>query len=125
MKTKGALQSSFLECCTREEWDWMMKLPVPTNLTWEATEKLFRRWVLEIEMADGTVQFRWARMIIRPDDGRPAEHYVLLGGLNAAEWRWWAKRWSAMSGEIGSHGTLEYRKGKQPLSAAIKKVLGK
>jgi hypothetical protein len=78
----------------------------------------------EIELADGTVKFRWARLIVRPDERSPTEFFVLIGGLSAKEWRWWAQRWSAMTGEEGSIGALEYANGESRLSVALKRIVG-
>jgi hypothetical protein len=85
-----------------------MKLMVPANASVEKSERFFRQWVTDLELADGTMKFRWARIIPRESVGSPNEYLLLLGGLGSGEWRWWTERWIGISGDPDAKGELEY-----------------
>jgi len=52
----------------------------------------------EIEKHDGTPALRWVKFVPQRHILRPRKTYVLIGGLQSGEWRYWALRWAALNG---------------------------
>ena len=99
MKTeKEKVAQDFLRWCARQRWDLLFALPFPEGKTVAETFRNFRRWILEIEMAEGTLAFRWVRMVKVHKTEPLGDFYVLVGGLSSGEWWYWARRWRVLSG---------------------------
>jgi hypothetical protein len=120
--TKG-----LLKWCAGQLWDWMIVLPSSATATPTETEKHFRQWIEEIEQADGTLEFRWARITPRAGKGLSQESHVLVAGLSAGEWWWWTRRWAAINGDQEARGGYEYSARRQGdhLRSIFKQLLGK
>jgi hypothetical protein len=126
MNNKNGVKRMLFDWCLGLQWTWMMKLAVPATASVENAERHFRRWIMDIEMADGTKNFRWARVIPRVVVGPPDEYYVMVAGLSSDEWRWWIERWTSLTGDPNAQAVLEYvlPQRRDQLRKTIEKALG-
>jgi hypothetical protein len=51
----------------------------------------------EIEKHDGTDAMRWVKFVPQRQIPPVRKTYVLIGGLQSGEWRYWALRWAALN----------------------------
>jgi len=123
-----AIGSNFLNWCARQGWDWLFVLVVAATATPEEVDGNFRRWIQEIERADGTLDFCWIRLVPVDCKGSLRESYVLVGGLSSGEWWYWAKRWKAINSHADGHAGVLYsprrRRGIR-LNSALHELLSK
>lgn len=109
MGQNDEMTKSLRRWCESQQWDWILALPFPRGMTVARADRNVRVWLREIEMKDATPEFRWARIIPRPEKGPGKDSYVMVGGLESGEFMEWAWRWGAINEDAECNGGLEYR----------------
>jgi hypothetical protein len=125
MTKLGERNKSLMQCCLAWQWDWMAVLQLPAGATMTEGERWFRKWIGEIEQADGTMAFRWLKLTPKIATNAEREFHVLVGGLSSGEWWFWTKRWSAIVGDREARGGYEYsyKKEGNRLRSTIREIL--
>jgi hypothetical protein len=106
MKSKILANEGCIKFCSALQWNWMQFLPWAAGMTVAEVDKKFTQWIGEIEKADGTMGFRWARII--PRDGNVREFYAMVGGLGSGAWWVWTRRWATINGNRELRAGLIY-----------------
>src|SRR5579864_8738268 len=107
MNFNKAVNENFIKICAIVRWNWMLSLPWAAGMTVTQVGETLKAWIGEIEVADGTMDFRIA--LITPRDPAVHEFYILVGGLGTGTWWFWTRRWAVMMGDQQLRGALKYR----------------
>jgi len=109
MTAMASVSESFIKWCTRQKWNLVFALVLPETAPAEEFDQSFRLLIRELEMADGTLDFRWIRLIPSECEESLRVSYILVGGLSAGEWWFWIQRWKAMNQRYpDAHGGILY-----------------
>jgi hypothetical protein len=107
-KIKNAINSSLLDWCLDQEWDWMLTLPAPPNAAAIQLDRNFTRWISEVEEKDGGLDFRWVKVIPTQSEEPKSEFHVLVGGTGSGESSFWSRRWPVLFGATEPVGCRAY-----------------
>jgi hypothetical protein len=78
-------------------WDWYCTLTVFGLASADRGERLFSRWIRELERAEGGPRFRWIRTLETDRSYGHTTLHVLVGGLRKRE-RYWRRQWQWYGG---------------------------
>jgi|SRR5579862_6442301 len=106
MKFSKAANEYFIKMCSTLPWNWMVSLPWAVGMTVAEVGEKLKVWIGEIEVADGTMDFRFALII--PRDPTSRDFYILVGGLGSGKWWYWTRRWAALMGDRQLRAGLIY-----------------
>jgi hypothetical protein len=85
----------------RWRWDLCGTLTLTGYPSDAKADRLFARWIADVEERGGTKTFRWGRVLQRSGDRYNVHSHVLLGGMRSSARRcpskWW-KLWRRLSG---------------------------
>jgi hypothetical protein len=85
------------------EWTWDLfgSLTFPGYPSVTKAERVFSKWIGDIEKLAGTRKFRYVQVLERGADGENVHFHVLIGGLKPSARRMplkWAGRWQQIAG---------------------------
>jgi hypothetical protein len=85
-----------LNCLGSGDWDWLMELPRSDHHV-PLAKYCSGQLLYEIEKHDGTPSLRWVKFVPQRQIPPVRKTYLLIGGLQSGEWRYWALRWAALN----------------------------
>jgi hypothetical protein len=96
--TKEQLIDGYAEWLSRYKWIWFATLTFGGCPGFSRADRLFRRWITEIEAKDGTDEFRWVRVTERGAFGDNIHFHSVIGGLYNGNKFPWILRWQELAG---------------------------
>jgi len=125
VKGKTAVPNRFVQWCAKQPWDYGLRMVVPIGMAATKIEGHFRQLMLEIEEADGSLDFRWVRFVPKDPQEGLTEFYALIGGTNSGEWWYWGRRWREIVGDPEAMAGFAYdrRRRRFRLQTALKELL--
>jgi hypothetical protein len=98
--TKQELIEAYEEWFCKYHWIFFGALTFRESPSPSRADRIFKRWIAEMQQNDGTKDFRWVRVTEHGAFGDNLHFHVLIGGLtNDAEWWPWVRRWDALAGD--------------------------
>jgi hypothetical protein len=116
---------SLRQWCESQQWEFAAGLPSPPDMSASTINRNFRQWIEEMEQAQGTSEFRWARFIVRTGKEQGKESFVLIGGLKPGPWLRWMWRWGEIVGNEEFNGDLRYRSwgSRKPVASVLREMV--
>jgi hypothetical protein len=87
-------------------WDLVGTITLPGYLSDTKADRVFARWIADIQKVGGTRTFRWVRIMERSADGYNIHYHILLGGMKVKEQRFPSK-WTERLRELDGYGLLQ------------------
>jgi hypothetical protein len=116
---------SLRQWCESQQWEFAAGLPSPPDMSASTINRNFRQWIEEMEQAQGTSEFRWARFIVRTGKEQGKESFVLIGGLKPGPWLRWMWRWGEIVGNEDFNADLRYRSwgSRKPVASVLREMV--
>jgi hypothetical protein len=111
----------FLTWCVAQRWDYLLVLQKPKAATSGETDQYLQQLIQEIEVYDGTLEFRWVRFDPISKNSDNQELYLLVGGTSSGQWWYWGHRWREINGDPDALGGFGYSR--QRKSSHLRGVL--
>ncbi len=93
------LVDAYDEWISRYKWDLFGSLTFRCPPSASKADRIFHRWISEMELQDGTEDLRWVRVAERGAYGDHLHYHVLIGGLrHGSKWPW-LLRWLELAGD--------------------------
>lgn len=93
------LHETYCEWLDTYKWQWFATLTFRGAPSSSKADRLFRKWIDEVERAVGTASFCWFRVAEHGAYGDNLHFHALIGGLREPS-KWdWLFRWEELAGE--------------------------
>jgi len=97
--TRQELISAYEQWFGTKRWHLIGALTFAARPSPSKADSIFRKWISEMKLNEGTSDFSWVRVTEHGADRQNLHFHVLIGGW-AGESKWpWVLRWNELAGD--------------------------